>query len=284
MPAPRRITEDSGRRNSYTIPPTYKDPPPPNTPPGYVPPADNVTAPGPSIGGAPAMGISGIETGGSIIDVAARQPVPQDVDPSANGGLIGSGINPVPQKPGSNYDDMLSQYLGSVFGGGRSFAPVEKQITGERDDALRSMAEKMASRGLGNSGAMSMGAGDIYGKSADQLASSYQDWRSGGIKEMQSALSPFIEEANAEKLMGLSTEQKKELMDKQLDNIMKQMFGANYDPNQGTAPFEFMAGMAGKGEPDKDMQAAIEKWIKNNPNLKDLFDQTDPYGTYHNYG
>lgn len=280
MPAPRRITEDSGRRNSYTIPPTYKDPPPHNTPPGYVPPADNETAPGPSIGGAPATGISGIETGGSIIDVAARQPVPQDVDPSANGGLIGSGINP----PSSNYDDMLSQYLGSVFGGGRSFAPVEKQITGERDDALRSMAEKMASRGLGNSGAMSMGAGDIYGKSADQLASSYQDWRSGGIKEMQSALSPFIEEANAEKLMGLSTEQKKELMDKQLDNIMKQMFGANYDPNQGTAPFEFMAGMAGKGEPDKDMQAAIEKWIKNNPNLKDLFDRTDPYGSYHNYG
>ena len=277
MPAPRRITEDSGRRNSYTIPPTYKDPPPHNTPPGYVPPADNETAPGPSIGGAPAMGISGIETGGSIIDVAARQPVPQDVDPNANDGAT-------PQKPSNNYDDMLSQYLGSVFGGGRSFAPVEKQITGERDDALRSMAEKMASRGLGNSGAMSMGAGDIYGKSADQLASSYQDWRSGGIKEMQSALSPFIEEANAEKLMGLSTEQKKELMDKQLDNIMKQMFGANYDPNQGTAPFEFMAGMAGKGEPDKDMQATIEKWIKNNPNLKDLFDQTDPYGTYHNYG
>jgi hypothetical protein len=130
------------------------------------------------------------------------------------------------------------------------------------------MAEKMASRGLGNSGAMGMGAGDIYSDTAGQLASAYQDWRSQGINEMRGALAPFIEESNAEKLMQLSTEEKKKLIEAQRESIMKQLFGSDYDPTEGSAEYELMAGLAGKGEPGYEMQTAIDKWMREkNPEM-----------------
>lgn len=159
------------------------------------------------------------------------------------------------------YQDYLQNYLGEVFGSGRSFEPMAQQITGQRDDALRAMSEKMASRGLGNSGAMAMGAGDIYGKAADQLSSAYQDWRSQGIQEMKGAISPYVDLQNAKEMMSLSTGEKQKLMQAQSDILRKQMFGEDYDPNQGTAEYELFSALASKGTPDLETQEYLSRWL-----------------------
>lgn len=300
-----RRVEEPGRRTPYNKAPTYQDPvPAPTTAfpagvpgmvtqedPNYIPvPSGNVhTTGGPGGGSAPDVGnIPGQYTGETVASIANGLPPPGmegitglPNGPGANAqyanlGMTGTGAATPAPSAAPSYDDMLAKYLGEVFGSGRSFAPTEQKIIGQRDDALMQMAEKLASRGMGNSGLTTAGANDIFSTSGQNLASAYQDWRGQGVQEMKGALAPFIEEANAEKLMQLSTEEKKELLNAQLENTMKQLFGNDYDPNMGSADYDLFATMAGKGEPDQEMQSAIERWIKKNPWMSQYFDK-DPY-------
>lgn len=282
----KRVTEDTTRRTPYNVAPTFRDPAPPAT--GVLPTAGQYPS------GVPPMGGTFDENPNWVNVPAAPPPPPPAAAPdpyamgagdSGIGGIMDNGAGPMmptapapgvsPSSP--SYDDMLSKYLGEVFGSGRSFDPTAQKITGQRDDSLMQMAEKLASRGMGNSGLAASGASDIYRGAGQDSASSYQDWRSGGIQEMKGALAPFIEEANAEKLMNLSTEQKKEILNAQLEMTMKQLFGNDYDPAMGSADFDLFATMAGKGEPNEEMQAAIENWIRKNPWMAQFMDKSDNY-------
>lgn len=276
----KRVPEDTTKRTPYNVAPTYKDPAPPTS--GVLPPTGQYPSGVPPMGGT-------FDENPNWVDVPVSAPPPDPltagVGDSGMGGIMDNGAGPtMPTAPAPgvspsspSYDDMLSKYLGEVFGSGRSFDPTAQKITGQRDDALMQMAEKLASRGMGNSGLMASGASDIYRGAGQDLASSYQDWRAGGINEMRTALAPFIEEANAEKLMNLSTEQKKEILNAQLEMTMKQLFGNDYDPAMGSADFDLFATMAGKGEPNEEMQAAIENWIRQNPWMNQFMGKDSNY-------
>ena len=247
-------------KGSYTKPPTYQDEPKTKVNMGASP---YLSYPGAGDGG-----VGGVPTSPPA-PVLPPNPAQAGAGDAGVGGQA-AGQQQQAQPPASigglasdRYGGMLSQYLDQAFGSGRSFEPMAQQITGQRDDALRSMAEQMASRGLGNSGALASGAGDIYNKAGQNLASSYQDWRQQGVQNMQSAISPFLEEQLSAQLLGEGTSQKGQLAD-YLSNIkMSELFGTDRNPTMGTAEAEALYNLLLKGEPSGKEATALEDLFWN---------------------
>jgi hypothetical protein len=88
--------------------------------------------------------------------------------------------------------DYLEAYFKKVMEG-QDFSPVQQGIDEERDKAIRQLAESMASRGMGASGAESSMAGDIYRGAARDIASSRMEFEQQKLDNMSKA---------AEMLMG----------------------------------------------------------------------------------
>lgn len=215
---------------------------------GGLPPTPSVVRPniGAPVTGAGDSGVGGI--GGT---------------PSGSAGQVSMAPDPTKIPPGtvegsSAYDDMLAKYMEQAFGQGRDFQPLEDKITGQRDDALRSMAEKLASRGMGASGLAAAGAQGIYSDTADQLSTAFQQWREQGVQDMRNAISPFQETEQAKDLMGFQTGELDTRDRNASDVLMDRVLGADRDPNTGTMAGEAFWGKWGQGTPDQAGSGAMD--------------------------
>jgi hypothetical protein len=84
-----------------------------------------------------------------------------------------------------------TQYFNDVTNTG-DFEPQRQEILGKQDDAIRQLAESMASRGLGNSNIESGQVSDIYNTTGKNIASAQEKFRTDRLASMRDAASVFF--------------------------------------------------------------------------------------------
>lgn len=191
-------------------------------------------------------------------------PPPAGYVPTPSGGSAGTEV-PTVGDTGQGTDQLSSgQYLddflaGIMTGEGQSFDPIREGMLAQEDAARRRMAEMYASRGMGQSGALAGGLGDITRDFARQIAEKQMQWRQQQIQNKFSAAEMLFKD----RWQNLAFDQQKALAELMFELDRKAKYGEDYNSNLGDYELQILRDLMTSDSLDESGKRIVQRLLND---------------------